>query len=137
MSTRSVEAIQRDLRLKYQNIDATGIGDAGGLRGSVVPGSYFLALMTASAEADYGGYARQPIARSVAGFTLTNVIMSNINQVNFPKATSGSNLITRVALFTALTGGTQDHIQTQPNPITVSTNVTPYIEAGTLAITGS
>ena len=137
MSTRSVAAIQRDLRLKYQNIDATGIGDGGGLRGSVVPGSYFLALMTENGEADFGGYVRQPIARSVAGFVLTDVVMSNINSVFFPKATSGNNVITRLALFTAVTAGTQDHIQTQPKPITVTTNVTPYIEAGTLTITGS
>ena len=44
--TKTVDWREGHLDLYFLNIDYTGVGDAGGLRGSVTPGSLFLSLHT-------------------------------------------------------------------------------------------
>ena len=91
------------------------------------------------AETAYTNYARQAIARSAAGFSRTNNVVTNVNQITFPKAgaTGSAANITKVAIYSALTGGTKLHEQTLTNPFTVNANVTqPVIEAGEITITG-
>ena len=67
------------LQLIFKNVDIATIGDAGGLRGSVVAGSLYISLHTAdpgdpgtaiTSETAYTGYARKAVARG-AGWTVT------------------------------------------------------------------
>ncbi len=66
------------LKLVFQNIAATKIGDAAGLLPSAGAGSLYVSLHTANpgetglqttSEAAYGGYARQAVVRSSGGWT--------------------------------------------------------------------
>jgi hypothetical protein len=68
------------LRLVFGNADLTGVGDAGGLRGSASAGFLYLTAHTAdptggdqlTQEASYPGYTRRAIPRTVAGgFTIS------------------------------------------------------------------
>lgn len=91
------------------------------------------------AETAYTNYARQAIPRSASGFSRTANVISNVAQVTFPKAgaTGSTGNITKVAIYTALTGGTKLHEHTLVNPFAINANVTqPVIEAGELTITG-
>lgn len=137
MGTRTDYAIQQNLDHVYMNSTWPNIGDASGLPAAATAGNLYAALLTDTAECNYGGYARVAIPRSAAGFSRTGNVTSNVAQLNFAKATSGNNVASRIAIYDAATGGNQLHVQTMPNPITVTTNVQPIIEAGALTITGS
>lgn len=137
MATRTNYFIQASLDHVYLNQAITNLGDAGGLLPSVSAGNIYVALMTASGEADYTSYARVAVPRSGSGFTRTGNIMSNVSTITFPKCTGGSNTITKVALYDASTGGNKLHEQTLSDNIPVVTNVQPIIEPGFLTITGS
>lgn len=91
----------------FQNADIPNIGDATGLRGSVVAGQLFVSLHTADPgeagdqttnEASYTGYARVGIARSGAGFVVTGNSVSPAANVNFPLCTAGSGTATHFAI---------------------------------------
>lgn len=84
------------LKLIFQNADLANIGDAGGLRGSVGAGSFYVALYTvaptdaaAGTECDYTGYARIAIARSAVGFDVVTNNVSNAAAVTFGEMTAG------------------------------------------------
>lgn len=85
------------MRLFFNNVDIAGIGDAGGLRGSVAPGQLFFSLHTAdpaeggnqaSNEVAYTGYARVGVARSGAGFVVTGNSVSPAANVDFGACTA-------------------------------------------------
>lgn len=87
------------LDLLYMNIDFAGVGDAGGLRGSVVAGQIFFSLHTADPgevgtqatnEAAYTGYARVGRNRvsGAGGFTRTGNSVSPTEDVEFGEATA-------------------------------------------------
>lgn len=105
------------LDLTFLNIDATLIGDAGGLRGSVVAGSFFVGLYTAyqgeggnqsTNEATYTPYARQAIPRSGAGFTRAGNQVTNAAVVSFPTRTDvGTQELMFWGVGTALSGAGQ------------------------------
>src|SRR4051812_20324338 len=66
------------LNLLFRNVDYTGVGDAGGLRGSVTAGSLFISGSTAwpgesaaqnTNEPSYAGYARASVARSTGAWS--------------------------------------------------------------------
>ncbi|HET6558056.1 MAG TPA: hypothetical protein VFG54_12125 [Prolixibacteraceae bacterium] len=137
MGTRTNYFIQKILDLLYLNTPVANIGDANGLPASAAAGSFYAALLVNGAEADYGSYARVAIPRSAAGFARANNVVSNVAQLNFPKATAGNNQVNRLAIYDQAAGGNQLHVQDLANPITVSTNVQPIVEAGALTITGS
>jgi len=80
------------LLLLFNNTAITDIGDAGGLRATVTPGSLYFALHTAdpgeagsavTSETAYTGYARVAVARSSAGFTVTGSSVSPAANVDF------------------------------------------------------
>jgi len=137
MSTRTNYAIEKSLDHLYLNAAWPGIGDAAGLPAAATAGNLYAALLVDAAECNYGGYARVAIPRSAAGFSRTGNVVSNVAQLNFAKATSGSNVANKIAIYDAETGGNQLHLQEVPNPITITTNVQPIVEAGALTITGS
>lgn len=86
----------------FNNADIANLGDATGVRGSTTPGSLYIALHTAdpgaagnqsTSECNYSGYARVAVARSSAGFTVTNGTPVNAAEILFPTNNSGSSVV--------------------------------------------
>lgn len=130
-----------NLKLVFQNVNASNIGDGTGLRGSSTPGSFYVALYESDpaeddsgTETTYGGYARQAIARSGAGFTVSGSVCSNASIITFPISTGGSSTITHFAIRTAITTGDLIGSGTVAS-ITIETDDTPKFEIGDLTIT--
>ncbi len=80
------------LQLVFQNSTIANIGDATGLRGSTTAGQLFFSLHSADPgevgtqatnEVSYTGYARVGVARSGAGFTVTDSSVSPAANVDF------------------------------------------------------
>jgi hypothetical protein len=100
------------LALIFNNTALANIGNAGGLQPSGVAGSLFMSLHTAdpgltgASEAAYGAYARQAVARSSAGFTVSGPSVTLFAATNFPAATSGSETELFFGAWTAISGGT-------------------------------
>jgi hypothetical protein len=101
------------LKLIFQNIDASLIGDATGLRGSTTPGSIYVSLHSADPgeagdqttnELSFGAYVRKPLARSVAGFTVATNNVQNAAAVTFDAASSGSGTARFFGFGTAVSG---------------------------------
>ncbi len=57
-----------------------------------------------TSETSYGSYARQPVARTAAGFLITGNSASPINTITFPQCTSGNVEITHAGIGTDATG---------------------------------
>ena len=141
------------LKLVFQNVAVTLIGDASGLQPSATDGVLYLSLHTAdptegglqtSSEATYTNYGRISVARSAGAWTVTLVDVgpstaTNAAQVIFPQAGIGSpaNTITHVGVGTALTGGSGKLLYSGAlaSSLAVSQNITPSFAAGTLVIT--
>jgi len=89
-------AIENHLMLLlYNNTNIANIGDATGLRGSTAAGSFFIALHTAypgetgdqtTSEIAYQNYIRVGVARSGAGWTVTNNQVVNAAVITFATA---------------------------------------------------
>lgn len=101
MSGQMGNTAQSDLlKLLFQNTNWANIGNAGGLSGSGAPGNFYVQLHTASPgaagtqttnESAYTGYARQAVARSSGGWTITGsspTIAENAASVTFPQSSS-------------------------------------------------
>ncbi|MDP2621468.1 MAG: hypothetical protein Q8P46_15075 [Hyphomicrobiales bacterium] len=83
-------------------------------------------------EATYGGYARVSVARSTAGFVVTNNSVSPAAAISFPEATGGSTTVTHFGLGTASSGAGQLLVYGTVSPnIAVSTSVTPRLTTAT------
>lgn len=128
------------LLLLFNNTDFANIGDAGGLQNSATAGSLYVSLHTGDPgeagdqttnEISYTGYARQAVARSGAGWTVTNNSVSPAANIDFPEMTAGAGgTVTHWAVGTASSGagvllysGTTD-----PDPV-VAVGVTPRIKS--------
>lgn len=101
------------LLLIFNNTNAANIGDATGLRGSSTAGSLYVSLHTSDPgeagdqttnEIAYTSYARVAVARSGAGFTVTNNSVSPAATVSFPAGTGGSGTATHFGIGTASSG---------------------------------
>jgi hypothetical protein len=104
------------LKLVFQNIAAANFGDVAGLPPSATTGNLFVALHTAdpgeagnqgTSETTYTGYARQAVARSAAGWTLSGTAptqVANAAVITFPASTVGTPTITHFSIGTASTG---------------------------------
>jgi hypothetical protein len=99
--------------LLFNNTDIPDVGDASGLQNSATAGSFYIALHTADPgeggtaatnESAYGSYARQAVARSGAGWTVSGNSASNAALIQFPECTSGSETITHVSITKAVSG---------------------------------
>jgi len=139
MSTRTDAYIQATLDLIYRNTTFAGIGDVTGLVGSTTEGSLYIALLTASDEVAYIGYARVAVARSAAGWSRTGNVTSNVSDLNFTIVPAGATpqTATRAAIYTVASGGTQLHVADLETEVPVQAGVQPVISAGALTITGS
>ena len=94
------------LDLYFLNEDHIEIGDAAGLKASSTAGSFYISLHTSDPvagsqttnEATFGSYARQAVARSGSGFTVSAANVSNAAAVTFPQGSSGSETITHFGI---------------------------------------
>ena len=108
---------ENDLMLLiFNNTGAALIGDATGLRGSTVAGSLFLALHTTdpgeagdqtTAEVTYTGYARQAVARSAGGFTVTANVVNPTANVDFPQCTANPGTYAYWSIGVAVSGASK------------------------------
>ena len=125
----------------FNNDAIANIGDAAGLQPSAAAGSLFVALFTVApgeagggTEAVYTGYARVAVARSSAGWTITDNVAANTAEITFGECTDGSETIIGAAIMTALTGGDMLYWNDDPN-LAVSVGVIPSFAIGSLTIT--
>ena len=81
-------------------------------------------------EATYGGYARQAVARTAGGFTVTANSVSPAAAVNFPVASSGVDTLTHFSIGTDVSGAGKILYKGAVAPtIAVVTGVIPQITA--------
>ncbi len=134
------------LDLIFTNVAAPNWGDVPGLLPSAVPGSTHISLHTGDAisdtttsqltsEAAYTNYARQPVARSVAGWTVASGNVDNDAAITFPQSGSGPETLTDVGIGHLLTTAGYLHIWSQlVSDLVVNNGVTPEFAAGALDI---
>ncbi len=135
------------LALLFQNANIGGVGDATGLRGSNAAGSLYVSLHTAdpgeagnqsTSEAAFTGYARVAVARSAAGWAITDNEAQNVGVVQFPAATAGASTITHVGIGSAATGAGKllwRMALSNPASLAVSAGIAPKFDAGTIKVT--
>ena len=133
------------LQLIFNNVDIADIGDASGLQNSATAGSLYVALHTAdpgeggnatTSESAYGSYARQAVARSGAGWTVTNNQAQNAALIQFPECSSGSETITHVSITTASSGSSKILYSGALNASrSVSSGIQPQFAINALTVT--
>ena len=129
------------LQLVFQNSNIANIGDATGLRGAATAGQLFFSLHTAdpgevgtqaTSEVAYTSYARVGVARSSAGFTVTDNSVSPAANVDFPACTGGTATATHFSVGVASSGSTLVLYKGAISPtIAISTGVTPRLTTAT------
>lgn len=129
------------LKLLFNNTTMALVGDATGIVGSASAGSLYVSLHTGdpgeaglqtTSEATYGSYARVAVARSGAGWTVTNNSVVPAAEIAFPAATSGTEIITHCAIGTASSGAGKVLASGAVTPnISVSSGVTPKLTVAT------
>jgi hypothetical protein len=88
-----------------------------------------------SNEATYTDYARIPVARTNAGWTVVNNSVSNAVAITFPACNGGTNTITHFAVGTAHSGaGKLLYSGELGTPLSVSQNIIPTFPIGELSI---
>lgn len=130
------------LKLILANTDFAGVGDAGGLRGSVVAGSLYLAFHyqnpgeggdQTSYEAAYVGYARKALARAPAQWDFATVLgeAALVNAQAFPASTSQGGQAQWWSVGTAAAGaGRVLYVGFLTVPVSFASGQTPTIPAG-------
>lgn len=126
------------LKLVFNNVAISLIGDASGLQPSAAAGNLYLALHTADPgegadqstnETAYTGYARLAIPRSSAGFTVTNNTVRLVNNADFGNCTASPGAaLTHFSIGTSSSGiGKALWTGTLTPNITMQVGVTPRI----------
>ena len=129
------------LQLVFQNSNIANIGDATGLRGSATAGQLFFSLHTAdpgevgtqaASEVSYTGYARVGVARSSAGFTVTDNSVSPAANIDFPACTAGTATATHFSVGVASSGAALVLYKGAISPtIAIAAGVTPRLTTAT------
>ena len=129
------------LQMVFQNATIANIGDATGLRGSTTAGQLFFSLHTAdpgevgtqaTSEVSYTGYARVGVARSGAGFTVTDNSVSPAANIDFPACTAGTATATHFSVGVASSGAALVLYKGAISPtIAIAANVTPRLTTNT------
>jgi hypothetical protein len=139
----------RMLKLVFNNTTYPLVGDATGLVGSTAAGSVYVALHTAdpgetgtqaTSEATYTGYARQAVARTTGGWTISGTSptqAANAAAITFGACTAGTNTLTHFSIGHSSSGATAILFSgALTSSITVSTTQTPPTAAiGALVVT--
>lgn len=126
------------LKLVFNNVAISLIGDTAGLQPSAAAGNLYLALHTADPgeasdqiinETAYTGYARLAIPRSSAGFTVTNNAVRLVNNADFGNCTASPGAaLTHFSIGTSSSGaGKALWTGTLTPNITMQVGVTPRI----------
>lgn len=136
------------LKLIFQNTNWANVGDATGLRGSTTAGSFYVALSTGtltdtstqtSTEAAYTSYARQAVARSSGGWTVSGTAptqVANAAAINFPQCTGGSETETYFSVGRDSSGaGEVLWYGALTSSLAVSNGITPSFAIGALVCT--
>lgn len=133
------------LQLLFENANFANVGDATGLRGSSTAGSLYISLHTSDPgeagdqttnEISYTTYARVAVARSTAGWTVTNDTVVNDSAVTFPVCTAGSGTATHFGFGTASSGaGVLLLSGALTANLAISAGITPSFAAGALTAT--
>ncbi len=133
------------LKLLFNNIAATLIGDGGGLQPSGSPGSLFVSLHTAdpgelgdqeTSEAAYTSYARVAVARSAGGWTVTGSAVENAALIQWPQSTSGPETLTHFGVGTSASGaGKLLYKGLLASSLIVNPGIQPEAIAGALDVT--
>jgi hypothetical protein len=126
--------------------NATAIADLADNAASTPYTEFWVALHTAdptasgtqtSNECAYAGYARESVARSSGGFTVTGGSVSPVADIDFPIATGGLETAQYFSIGTAETGTGKILYSGAISPnIAIATGVTPVLTAAT-AVTES
>jgi len=135
------------LLLLFNNTTFTLVGDAAGLLKSAADGNLYVSLHTAdpgeagdqtTSEATYTGYARRPVARTVAGWTVVTNGITNAAAITFGLDTAGVEHITHFGVGTSeTTAGKLLYSGELTTHLDVGVGVTPSFAIGALAITES
>ena len=133
------------LDLVLRNTDFTGVGDAGGLRGSAAAGSLYISLHTSDPgeagdqttnETAYTNYARVAVGRGSGFAAASGGASSNAAAVTFPQCGATGATITHFGIGTASTGaGKLLYSGALSSSLAVSNGITPEFAAGDLDIT--
>lgn len=126
------------LKLVFNNVAISLIGDASGLQPSATAGSLYLGLHTADPgeagdqttnEAAYTGYARMAVARTSSGFTVTNNTVNLVNNLDFGMCTASPGAaLTHFHIGTSSSGaGKILYSGTLTPNVTMATNVIPRL----------
>lgn len=143
------DTLENDLlKLIFNNVAMSGIGDAGGLPGSASAGALYVALHTADPgetgnqatnETTYAGYARVAVPRAALNWQVTNNAANNADAVTFADCTGGAaQIITHFSIGTALTGAGKRLFSgalANPASLSVSAGIAPSFKAGQLIVT--
>jgi hypothetical protein len=87
-------------------------------------------------ECAFGGYARQTVARSGSGWTVSGNQASNTAVISFPECTSGSETVTHVSIGTNISGTGQVLYKGALNASrAVSSGITLQFAIGSLVVT--
>lgn len=130
------------LKLLFQNTAWANVGDASGLQPSGSAGSFYISLHTADPgeagdqttyEATYTGYGRVAVARSAAGFSITDNTVSNAATIQFGECSGGSSAVTHFAVGRA-SSSTGEIIYSGSLSATrnISSGITPLFNIGAL-----
>ena len=137
------------LSLICENADMTGIGDAGGLRGSAVAGSLYGSLYTADPgetgdqttnECAYTSYARVAITRAGASWNVAvadPATAKNAAAVTFPACTGAPETATHFGVGTVALPGAGKLLFSGPLavPLAISAGVTPEFAIDQMVLT--
>ena len=132
------------LDLIFTNVAAPNVGDVAGLPPSVGATSVQVSLHTATlveadttavpSEAAYTSYARELVARSAAGWTVTTGTVDNDAAITFTTATGGSETETDFGLVLMSTGNFLQIYGALSAGLAVSNGITPEFAIGDLDI---
>lgn len=134
------------LLLLFNNTAFAAVGDAGGLQPSAAAGNFYVSLHTSdpgeagnqgTAECDYTSYARVAVARSAAGWSVSENAVTNTAAITFPKMTGGDeDVATHFAIGTASSGaGVLLFSGELTDPLHINLNITPQVPLGDLVVT--
>jgi hypothetical protein len=127
--------------LVFNNTNFANVGDATGLRGSSAAGNLYVSLHSADPgeagdqttnEVAYTSYARVAVARSGAGWTVTNNSVSPAANIDFPACTGSTATATHFGIGTDSAGaGTLLYSGTISPNISISSGITPRLTTAT------
>jgi hypothetical protein len=133
------------LNLYFLNTDHANVGDAAGIQNSATAGVFYISLHTAdptetgtqtSSETAYGSYARQSVARSGAGWSVTGDTASNAAVITFPTASSGPSTVTHFGIGSDVSGtGNLFFSGALAASRIINTGITPSFAIGELDVT--